>query len=324
MSDSISDLEAVPLLGPARDGLRARLDPLLGSFDAVSSGRALLVKAELAMASGALAEASTDVVRAGKQLEGQPPWEMLAGLLAARILNRTMNRQEAASLLEEIRPKLDLANPTILVALRMTEGELALDRGDHGTARRAFETVLPLAGDDTDAHEKLQALFCLGFLAQSRQDIAGAVAWLGQARALAAAHGDNRKEAEAAFSEANHRISLGEVEAGLALLDRVAEGDLPPLLRPMALFVLAQHDLKKGDAPTALRRALAGARAGAAVANAGWFANGTILAAEAQRRMGQVPAALKTLEAGESVLRGRGEQKMADLLVQTREDMTTD
>ncbi len=308
--------EETCLLGPPGHALRVELDALVAQGNAAAQLR----RAELKMVHRDLAGAIDDVLAAGKSLQSDRIRGPVAELLAARLLNRTLRREAAAEVLAHAKEKAGRGGPRARLALVMTEAEIALDARDFPTSRAHYARAGELAVGPAFAHERMTVLLALATLAQLMGTPAmdALAAALGLAREL----DDDPARAESAFALANLKIGAGDGPAARQLLaEALATGALAPAMRPVAHSFSSRLALNAGETALALRHAIDGAKAAAAAGNPGGYAEGTILAAHAQLRANQPAAALKTLAAGEKVLRDRGETAFADLVAQERDGL---
>ncbi|NOY25130.1 MAG: hypothetical protein GXP62_04575 [Oligoflexia bacterium] len=321
MSDVLRGLETAEnacLIGPSGDRVLAQLDALAGSGGPVDPGlrgRTLLRRAELQTFRKAYAAAVADVQAAGRLLQDDPHRSVQAELLAARLLNRTLRRDAARQTLAHAQRSAAAGPAPERLALAMTQAELALDAGQQDPAALSFERALGLARTDAVAHDRLQALLGLSALAMLRDDPVAASHRLRQALDLAHAHQDAQNGAEIALSLGSVLLRLKDRAGARSALEQAASrADLPGVLAPSVLSLLAHIAFDDKRLDDTVRYAIAAAKAGAAHGNAGVYADGTILAARAQHDAGQLAAARLTLDAGQNVLRDRGEDKLADIV----------
>ena len=106
-------------------------------------------------------------------------------------------------------------------------------------------------------------------------------------------------------------MQLDDVLGSLDALEEAVEAGLDPNSQPIALMVLARISLGTGQYAEGVQRAVQAARAGAAVSNAGAFADGSIIAAQCQMGLRQTQTALETLDAGIQVLTEKGFDDLA-------------
>lgn len=314
----MANFEETCLLGPTGIGLRAQLDAEV----VLGNAAAQLRRAELRMVQRDPEAAIEDVLVAGRSLQADRARGPAAELLAARLLNRTLRHDAASAVLAHARVKAGRGGPRTRLALAMAEAEILIDRKDLVAARSAYLRALPLTTHVAVAHERLSCLLALATISQMEGDPDGAMPPLGQALALSREHNDAPARAECAFALGNLHLRRNEADPSRQLLEEaLATGALASAMAPVALSFLARIAINVGDHDAALRHAIEAAKAAAAGGNAGGFADGTLLAALAQERSGRGSAALKTLAAGERVLRERGETTFADLVLAERQRM---
>lgn len=321
IADAIAEAERTPLLGPARRRAAQAVDAALSTPDLSTSlrGRALLRRAQARLFGGNIVGAGADVVEAGRLLTEDPERDLEAQLLAARLLNRRAQREEAQALVETCRPRARRAGARVRLAFAAAAGELALDRGDRAAAIGHFEATVGLARTEGAPHEELQASLALGLMAQLAARPLDAAGWLAGAATLARQHKAEDKLVEAAMALGNIQIGLGKLDLARASLEEaLGTEQVPPQLRPVVHGALARIEMRAGRLDAALQHGLAEARWGAGVENAGAFADGTLQVAQVQLKQGDRGGALDTLATGEGVLRGRGEEEHAELIALER------
>jgi tetratricopeptide (TPR) repeat protein len=303
--------EDAVLLGPAGAALAEELDGAVAGGDA----RALLRRAELRTLRRQYKEAIDDVLAAGRELAEDRERGPVSELLAARLLQRTLRKEAAEQVRAHARVPAERGGPRARLALAMAEAEMHLDALDLARARAGFAKAIELADAPPLVHERLTALVALATIAQIAGDFQGAVAPLDVAASIARAHQDAPALADACFALGNLYARQGDLPAARAAMEEaLAAGGLAPPFLPAARSLAARLALKSGDAESAARHAVEGAKAAAAVGSAAGYADGTIVAATALAQAGKVDVARRSLIAGERVLRERGEVKYAELV----------
>jgi tetratricopeptide (TPR) repeat protein len=325
LPDSLLHAEQAPLLGPDAPGLRELLDGLCLSDTDEVAGRALLRRAELRMAMANVAmsrpslgepgtqlqDAIEDVTAAGPRLEENTDHELQARLLAGRLLLRTLRPGPASELLHGTRDAVKGKHRHTRLMLALAEGELAIDTEAYVDADRHFRRAVGLARGPGQAHDHYQAAMSVAAAAQLQGNGGGAIPWFRLARATALKFGDQPRQADACFALGNLLMQLDDVLGSLDALEEAVEAGLDPNSQPIALMVLARISLGTGQYAEGVQRAVQAARAGAAVSNAGAFADGSIIAAQCQMGLRQTQTALETLDAGIQVLTEKGFDDLA-------------
>lgn len=335
LPDSLLQAEQAPLLGPDAPRLHEILDGLcLSDVDEVA-GRALLRRAELRMAIANVAlsrptgdtpgtelhDAIDDVTAAGPKLEENTDHELQARLLAGRLLLRTLRPGPASELLHGTRDSVKGKHRRTRLMLALVEGELAIDTGAYVDADRHFRRAVGLARGPGQAHDHYQAAMSVAAAAQLQSNGQAAVPWFRLARATAVKFGDAARLADASFALGNLLMQLDDVLGSLEALEEAVEAGLDPNSQPLALMVLSRISLGVGRYEEGVQRAIEAARAGAAVGNAGAFADGSIIAAQCQVGMGMVDTALETLDAGIQVLTEKGFDDLATVVAAQKQEI---
>lgn len=314
----IDTLLASPLLGPGVAETARRLEELVVELpDGPERGRVLLRRAQLRTERRQHDLAVPDVLEASRLLDPHPGLREHAAMVGARLLARTGRLERAAQMLAEAGPAASSLGPDVRLAGYMAAGELALEQKRDVEAVSYFERASGLATGPGRAHDKYQALLCLGAAAQFRDDDVSALRWFSAAFDVAAEYRDGPRVAESGVVVANLLVPLGHYDEAAALYERaLATGHVPPHMQPLCWSAVARVSLRHERFDAALDQALQASRAAAAAENPGGFADGVILAAMAQIGQGRPGEAQRTLTTGAEVLRGRSApQPLVDLLL---------
>lgn len=335
MNDPLAALEAAALLGPAADDVGLRLDALLagapedGGDDAGGRqwlGRACLRRSELRMARQDVDGAIDDIQRAGALLPEGSDDLIRAQLHAARLLLRSFKPARATEVIEETRPEVRGRARRVRAALALADGELAIDTRRPQPAADLFRRAYGLLGPGAEDHDRWQALMGIAVAEQLLGSPEGAVPWVKLALGIATGSADARRIAESAFALANLSLApanpdANPAEARAAYCQALDSGALAPEAEPVALLGLARLDLEAGAYADAVRRAVAGAKAAAAVGNPAAFADGALVAGRAQAASGDRAEARRTCDAAITVLRRQNAGELARLVEAARDDL---
>lgn len=301
--------------------------PLVESLSAMMADEALrapaqLRRAEVRMVRRELESAIEDVLEAGRALAGDPERAVVAELLAARLLNRTLRVDAANALMQHVEPRVEPGLARSRVMLGMTRGEMALDAKDLPAARAAFEAVLPQLGEPRWAHEAAQAWLCLAAIAQLQGRTADAALALIEVLQLAEQHADGHLAAEPRFTLGVLHLRIQDVSGSRSLLEPAADDPLlSPRHRAMAHALLGRVSLTESRWDEAVRRGLLGARLSAGLDDPYGYLEGSVIVATAQARSVGLDEARKTCEAAGGVLRQRGHADLADVMDRHLQDL---
>lgn len=305
---NIEELESIVLPGN-HQVVRRKLDDFIANNEGELKGRALIRRAELEMILHDY-PAAIDDIQGVSELTEDDKYHLKALLISARLLVRTMNREGAKKLLEDI----EQFEPEDL-DLFMAKGELELDLGLLDEAKIKFQSAFKLAEAPSVLHERLQAAFSLAVIEQLSHDPVAALPWLKEARNLAKTCSDSALEAQALFSLGSINYANNQKAEAITYFDESLKIGLVPAFQPVAYILQAEVAFESEQSKEALDLAINAAKASAAVGNPSLFVSATILASKAQKQMGRFDDAKELISVGAKVLEREGHTEHAKALL---------